>query len=49
MNDKDVDSSGVEAKRAVEFYHSTRNASSIPRTMECLNTWFHLPLLVCVL
>ena len=35
--------SGVEAKRGVEFRHSTRNAS---RGTECVNTRFPLPTLL---
>ena len=41
--------SGVEAKRSVEFCHSTRNASRIRQKWgtECLNTRFPLPILLC--
>ena len=40
--------SGVEAKRGVEFCHSTRNASRIRQEVgtECLNTSFPLPTLL---
>ena len=45
--------SGVEAKRGVEFCHSTRNASRIRQKVEwrgdteCLNTRFPLPTVLC--
>ena len=41
--------SGVEAKRDVEFRHSTRNASRIRQKVgtEFLNTRFPLPTLLC--
>ena len=41
--------SGLEAKRGVEFCHSTRKASRNQQKvgMECLNTRFPLPTLLC--